>query len=64
MASVTKPVVVNAQTDIGSRSEMTAKQTAELTELCAELGEDYDSSLTEKQAQERISTLREMKASR
>jgi len=49
----------DAETDNGSREPMTAEQKAELAELCERHGEEMDTSLTEKQAQARISTLKD-----
>jgi len=40
--------------------EMTEKTAAQLRKLCAEKGEEFDTALTEAQAQQRIAALKDM----
>ena len=63
MSGPTRPVVV-AETDIDNAADepMTARQTAELKDLCAEMDEEFDRSLNRDQASKRIAALKEIRA--
>lgn len=55
-----KPVLDERQAESAETpgARMTEVQAAELRRLCDELGEEYDASLSEAQAHDRIETLR------
>ncbi|WP_191090173.1 DUF3072 domain-containing protein [Histidinibacterium aquaticum] len=58
-----KPVLdePEAETEEGPDAPMTEDQARELRALCEELGEEFDTSLTERQANARIDALKERK---
>ncbi|MEM8653313.1 MAG: hypothetical protein AAGF36_01095 [Pseudomonadota bacterium] len=51
---------INPKLSEAKDEDITEKTAARLRELCAEKGEEFDTSLTEAQAQERIALLEDM----
>ena len=51
-----------AETARGADQPMTSEQAVELRQLCEQTGEEFDTSLTERQANQRIAALKDMKS--